>query len=42
LRGKDYLEDTPIIIKALTIYPPSKDRYYCDKICAKGIVDDVM
>jgi|GEM_PF-5591073 len=27
LEGKDYLEDTLIVIQALTIYPPSKDRY---------------
>jgi hypothetical protein len=28
LEGKDYLEDTLIVIKDLTISPPSGDRYY--------------
>jgi hypothetical protein len=39
--GKDYLEDALIVIKALTISPPSKDRYYGDKIFSTGIVDYV-
>ena len=41
LGGKDYLEDTLIVITVLTISPPSKDRYYGDKIFSTGIVDSV-
>jgi hypothetical protein len=39
LEGKDYLEDTLIVIKDLTISPPSGDRYYCAQISSKEIVN---
>jgi hypothetical protein len=38
---KDYWNMLLIVVKALTISPPSRDRYYLDQISSKEIADYV-